>query len=73
MCERVVHFVGFRDDRYWNAVRVWGLPDFIHRGWDLRAQREIADGDVVIFAKGPDDQEPSVRSYTDLTEMEDVT
>lgn len=50
-----VHFVGFRDDRYWNAVRVFGLPDFIHRGWDLRAQREIAPGDTIVFADGTAD------------------
>ena len=37
----MVHFVGFRDDRYWNACRVFGLPDFIHRRWDKRAAREI--------------------------------
>lgn len=45
-----LHFVGFRNDRYWNAVRVFGRPDFIHRRWDRRAQREIADGDTVLFA-----------------------
>jgi hypothetical protein len=39
---KCVHFVGFRDDRYWNAVKVFGSPQFIHRGWDLRAQRETA-------------------------------
>ena len=61
-----VHFVGFRDDRYWNAVRVWGEPDFIHRGWDLRARREIADSDTVVFATGPADQEPRVRSWNDI-------
>ena len=32
-----VHFVGFRDERYWSAVKVWGRPSFIHRGWDMRA------------------------------------
>ena len=30
---RCVHFIGFRDDRYWNAVRVFGRPHFIHRWW----------------------------------------
>ncbi len=62
------HFVGFRDDRYWNAVRVFGFPDFIHRGWDLRAQREIAPGDIVVFADGDGNQEPRRKSYHDLTE-----
>lgn len=63
-----VHFVSFRDDRYWNAVKVWGRPHFIHRGWDLRAQREIADEDIVVFASGPHDQEPSIRSFNDIVE-----
>ncbi len=62
------HFIGFIDDRYWNAARIWGKPDFIHRGWDMRARREIADGDVVVFATGPADQEPSRRSFDDLRE-----
>jgi len=47
-----VHFVGFRGEEYWSAVRVWGRPDFIHMGWDRRALREIEEGDTVIFAKG---------------------
>lgn len=64
----MIHFVGFRDDRYWSAVKVWGLPDFIHRGWDTRAQREIADEDVVIFAAGDEHQPFPVRTYNDLDE-----
>ena len=54
----VLHFVRFDPygQQYWNAVRVFGLPDFQHRKWDMRARREIADGDVVVFAKGPHDQ-----------------
>lgn len=65
---RIVHFVGFRDDRYWNAVKVFGLPHYIHRGWDLRARRELAEDDVVVFADGPHDQEPRAKSYDDLRE-----
>lgn len=63
-----VHFVGFRDDRYWNAVRVWGKPAFIHRGWDTRARREIADVDTVVFATGTADDPPSVRTFNDIDE-----
>jgi hypothetical protein len=66
--KRAIHFVGFRDDRYWNAVKVWGPPDFVHAGWDMRARREIADGDTVIFADGPADQEPRAKSFSDLRE-----
>jgi hypothetical protein len=65
---RVVHFVGFRDDRYWNAVRVFGRPHYIHRGWDLRARREIADGDLIVFADGDNDQAPRSKSFDDLRE-----
>jgi hypothetical protein len=63
----VIHFVGFRGDEYLRAIRIFGKPDFIHRGWDLRALREIAEGDVVIFAKGDDSQPPSKHSYEDIT------
>jgi hypothetical protein len=64
----LTHFVGFRDDRYWNAIKVWGKPVFIHRGWDMRALRDIADCDAVIFADGPHDQKPRVKSYNDVNE-----
>ena len=47
-----VHFVGFKDDRYWSAVSVFGLPDFYHRIWDMRARQEVVPGDVAIFANG---------------------
>jgi hypothetical protein len=63
-----VHFVGFRDDKYWSAVKVWGVPDFIHPGWDLRAAREIAPGDKIVFAIGDERQEPRRQSFSDLTE-----
>lgn len=63
-----LHFVGFHGDEYARAQRVFGRPDFIHIGWDLRAQREIAPGDVVVFAKGPEDQAPRERSFPDIVE-----
>jgi hypothetical protein len=46
----VLHFVGFKDDRYHAAVRVWGKPDFYHRFYDRRAVADIALGDKVVFA-----------------------
>lgn len=64
----IVHFIGFRDDRYWNAVKVFGLPHYIHPGWDLRAQRDIAPGDVVVFADGDWQQEPRRKSFSDMRE-----
>ena len=65
---RCVHFVGFRDDRYWNAVRVFGRPDFIHRIWDRRAAREIGPGDLIVFAIGDETQEPAARNGDDIDE-----
>jgi len=47
---RAVHFVGFSDDRYHNAIMAFGKPDFIHRFWDRRAQADVAEDDVVVFA-----------------------
>lgn len=64
----LLHFVGFRGDEYTRACRAFGLPDFIHRGWDLRAQREIAPKDTVVFATGSFDQVPRRQSFNDLDE-----
>jgi len=65
---RCVHFVGFRGDEYHSAVKAFGPPHFIHRGWDLRAQREIAEGDLIVFATGEPDQLPRAKSFNDITE-----
>ena len=48
----LVHFVGFRDDRYWNAVRVFGPPDVVHRNWDPYAAGDVAPCDTVVHATG---------------------
>ena len=48
--DNAIHFIGFRDDRVFNAIRVWGRPDFWHRRWDARAIAEIMPGDKVVFA-----------------------
>ena len=50
------------------AARVFGRQSIIYRGWDLRARREIADGDVVVVAKGSHDQEPAAINFSDMTE-----
>ncbi len=63
---KCTHFVGFRDDRYLTACRIFGPPDFIHMGWDRRAQREIAPGDVVVFADGDGSEPPCFHSYPDI-------
>lgn len=61
-----VHFVWFRGEEYWSAVRVWGLPDFVHIGWDTRARREIAADDTVVFARGEHDQAHAERNFNDI-------
>lgn len=66
----IVHFIGFRDDRYWNAVKVWGSPHYVHPGWDMRALREVAPGDVLVFADGRWTDPPRRRSFTDYREVE---
>lgn len=68
MTTSCLHFVGFRGDEYHRAIRIFGRPDFIHIGWDLRAQRKIAEGDVVVFAKGDEHQVPATRSFADIIE-----
>ena len=69
MSARAVHFVGFRAEEYWSAVRVFGRPDFIHMGWDRRARRDIdMDLDVIVFAKGPHDQPVAARNFDDIRE-----
>ena len=56
MMKRDVHFVGFRGDEYRSAVKVWGKPDFFHRGFDDRVifGGEVGDDDIIIFANGAD-------------------
>lgn len=65
----IVHFIGFRGDEYLSAVRVWGLPHYVHRGWDKRARHEIAPGDTVVFAHGTSDDPPGEWDFHDLDEQ----
>lgn len=61
-----LHFVGFGDDRIWNARRIFGEPDFYHRNWDVRAQQESSvPGDVVVFANGTIDSPPKPSGWDD--------
>lgn len=60
-----LHFVGFKDDRVWSALRVFGPPDFWHRNWDARARQEIAPGDSAVFATGTIDDAPRPVSHDD--------
>lgn len=60
---RAIHFVGFKGEEFFSAVRVWGLPDFVHRWKDDRFKHggEVHPNDLVIFANG---EETKVRKYT---------
>lgn len=49
---------------------LFGPPDFYHRVWDQRAQREVADHDTVVFAKY-DPTHPSRFNYDDSNEPDD--
>lgn len=61
-----VHFIGFRGEEFWSAVRIWGFPDVVHRVWDYRAQAEIVPGDVAVFTgKYHPDRTPSEFSFND--------
>jgi hypothetical protein len=66
-----LHFVGFREDEYSRAVRVFGEPDFIHIGWDRWARQEILPDDIAVFATGTAEDTPSAYSYPDLHEQSD--
>jgi len=59
------HFVGFKDDRFFVAVRVFGWPDFIHRFWDRRAVAEVMPGDRVVFSNGDDSQPVNEFTFDD--------
>lgn len=49
-----LHFVGFKGDEFFSAVKIWGKPDFYHRQNDIRLKfgGEVDFGDIVIFANG---------------------
>lgn len=45
----VVHFVGFRGEEYWSAVRIWGKPDYTWPKATFRILGECAPDDIVVF------------------------
>lgn len=44
-----VHFIGFRGEEYWSAVKVWGKPDFVHLKATWSCLGEIDADDIVVF------------------------
>lgn len=67
--KNAVHFVGFRGNEYNSAVAVFGKPDFFHRVWDNRAVQEVAPGDMVVFAKGDENQPVKEFTFDDSAVM----
>ena len=65
MTDRHVHFVGFRGEEYNRAVRVFGLPDFIHLVHDRRMYGDVGDGDLLIFGPKADPNVLSEFSWQD--------
>jgi hypothetical protein len=57
-----IHFVGFRGEEYWAAVKVWGKPDGIHLIHDMRMYGDVGEGDIIIF--GPK-AGPELSEYND--------
>jgi hypothetical protein len=60
-----LHFVGFKDNRYNAAIKVFGTPDFIHRTWDRRAVDEVMENDIVIFADSDETQKVNPIAFDD--------
>ena len=44
-----LHFVGFNDNAYHRAAKIFGYPAHVHRLWDKRAKDDVAPGDKVVF------------------------
>lgn len=59
------HFIGFRGEEYWNAVKVFGLPDFIHMWHDNRMYGDVGEEDILIFASKANPNHISKYSWQD--------
>ena len=63
----IVHFVNWTNpEQYWNAVRIWGKPDFVHRYWDSRVKGgEYHPNDTLIFFTGTESDTPRDPAFND--------
>lgn len=61
----MIHFIGFRGEEYWSAVKVFGPPDFIHLIHDHRLYGDVGDGDILVFAAKADPDQISKYSWQD--------
>lgn len=60
-----VHFAGFRGEEYWSAVKISGVPDFLHNGWEHYAMHAISPRTGRVFVKGEWTQDPTQDGYPD--------
>ena len=45
-----VHFVAFTPEQLFRTKRIFGQPHYVHPRWDVRAEQEYCEGDVIIYA-----------------------
>lgn len=57
-----VHFIGFRGEEYWSAVKVFGPPDFVHMTHDNRMYGDVGEYDVLVF--GPKAHPDRISDYS---------
>ena len=51
----MIHFIGFRNEEYWSAVKIWGKPDFVHLTHDRRLYGDVdAERDTLVFGPKAD-------------------
>jgi len=60
-----VHFIGFRGEEYWSAVKIFGVPDFIHLIHDSRLYGDVGEHDILIFGPKADPNRISEFSWQD--------
>jgi len=60
-----VHFIGFRGEEYWSAVKVFGPPDFIHLIHDHRLYGDVGPDDTLVFGPKADPDHISEYSWQD--------
>jgi len=60
-----VHFIGFRGEEYWSAVKIFGVPDFIHLIHDNRLYGDVGEHDILIFGPKADPYRISQFSWQD--------
>jgi hypothetical protein len=60
--QRHIHFIGFRGEEFWSAVKVWGQPDFVHMIHDARMYGDVGPDDTLVF--GPKASPDIISQYS---------